>query len=208
MGRLTLQFFLWLISSIAITIATGIYLWSKDDDLTCTAPNYLSDRSIKANWVVVSKRYDDVLKIFFTLAIVDVVRQFIMIVAVLKRSPGLAMIYQLLVLNDVLGFGAIFVLHAFRFDLAGKICAGDYDYDKVSYPYNGSYLLSKGAYLKGLVYWIWIGGFLLCTLSTCFALLQFRPLLHSLIGRIVGAWKSISIVSRMKQANQKDLLNY
>jgi hypothetical protein len=29
-GRLTLQFFLWMISSIAITIATGIYLWARD----------------------------------------------------------------------------------------------------------------------------------------------------------------------------------
>ena len=148
------------------------------------------------------------MKIFFSVALVDVFRSFVMIVAALRQSAALATLYQALVINDVLGFGAIFVLHAFRFDLAGKICAGDYDYDKVSYPYNGSYLLSKGAYLKGLVYWIWIGGFLLCTLSTCFALLQFKPLLNSLIGRIVGAWKSVSIVSRMEQANQKDLLNY
>lgn len=156
----------------------------------------------------VSKRFEDVLKIFFTVAIVDVVRQFIMIIAVLKQSSTLATIYQVLVVNDVLGFGAIFVLHAFRFDMAGRICAGDYDDDVKNYPFQGNYLYNQGKYLKGLVYWIWIGGFLLCIMSTCFALFQFKPLLASLLGRVVRAWRSISIVTRMKQDNQKDLLNY
>lgn len=56
----------------------------------------------------------------------DVFRSIVMIIAVVKKSAALATLYQALVINDVLGFGAIFVLHAFRFDLAGKICAGDF----------------------------------------------------------------------------------
>jgi hypothetical protein len=49
-----------------------------------------------------------------------------MILATLKKSGALATLYQALIINDVLGFGGIFVLHVFRYDLAGKICAGDY----------------------------------------------------------------------------------
>jgi hypothetical protein len=89
-----------------------------------------------------SKQFTDVLKIFFTVAIVDVVRQFIMIVAVLLKSGSLATIYQVLVVNDVLGFGAIFVLHCIRFQLAGRICAGDYSNDPTNYPHTGVYLTS------------------------------------------------------------------
>jgi hypothetical protein len=77
------------------------------------------------------------------------------------------------VVNDVLGFGAVFVLHVFRFQLSGKICAGDFD-DVTNYPYSGTYLRSQGRYLIGLVCWVWIGGILLCLLSTCVTLCQFK----------------------------------
>jgi hypothetical protein len=43
-GQLTFTFFLWLISSIAITIATGVYLWEKDTDVSCFAPNSYKHR--------------------------------------------------------------------------------------------------------------------------------------------------------------------
>lgn len=110
--------------------------------------------------------------------------------------------------NDVLGFGAIFVLHVFRFDLTGKICSGDYDIDPVNYPFTGNYLYNTGRFLRGLVYWVWIGGGLLCLMSTIFALIEFKPVLNAITSRIVKAWKSVSIVSRMEQGNQKDLLSY
>ena len=42
---LTVTFFLWLIASIIITVATGVYLWSYDTDNVCKAPNSLSKRS-------------------------------------------------------------------------------------------------------------------------------------------------------------------
>ena len=74
----------------------------------------------------VAERFRDVLKIFFTVAIIDVVRSGIMIVAVLTKSGGLATLYQALIVNDVLGVGAVFVLHVFRFSLSGRICSGDY----------------------------------------------------------------------------------
>jgi len=45
-------------------------------------------------------------------------------------------------------------------------------------------------------------------MSTCFALFQFKPLIYAAYSKVVRAWKSVSIVSRMKLANQTDLLNY
>ena len=73
-----------------------------------------------------SRRYSDVLKIFFACSMVDVFRAIVMIAATLRKSGALATLYQALIINDVLGFGAIFVLHVFRFDLAGRICAGEF----------------------------------------------------------------------------------
>lgn len=83
-GQLTFAFFLWLISSITITVATGVFLWAKDDDKTCFAPNSNKHRTIEfqTEWVDVSKRFDDVLKIFFAVAITDVFRSIVMIIAV------------------------------------------------------------------------------------------------------------------------------
>lgn len=202
-GRLTLQFFLWFVSSIAITIATGIYLWARDKDARCAAPNTNAARIAKDEgaYVEVAKQFTDVLKIFFTVAIVDVVRQFFMIAAVLLKSGALATIYQVLVVNDVLGFGAIFVLHCTRFQLAGRICAGDYQDDPTNYPLLGVYLSDQGNFLKGLVYWVWIGGVLLCTLTACIALCTFKPMLTAVTARLIGAWKRFSLVSRMEQRN-------
>lgn len=74
----------------------------------------------------VAERFRDVLKIFFTVAIIDVVRSALMIVAVITKSGGLATLYQALIVNDVLGVGAVVVLHVFRFSLSGRICSGDY----------------------------------------------------------------------------------
>jgi hypothetical protein len=139
---LTCTFFVWLIASIAITITSGVYLWEYDTEKICKAPNSLSKRSIvfRNEWVDVNRRFRDVLKIFFSVALVDVFRSLIMIIAACKQSTALATLYQALIINDVLGFGAIFVLHAFRFDLAGKICSGDI-MDKENYPHFGDKLI-------------------------------------------------------------------
>ena len=65
-----------------------------------------------------------------------------LILATLRKSGALATLYQALVINDILGFGAIFVLHIFRFDLAGKICAGEFKEEEADYPHSGEYLIS------------------------------------------------------------------
>jgi hypothetical protein len=166
---LTVTFFLWLCASITITVASGVYLWEYDSDKICKAPNSMNKRSItfKDDWIDVNRRYRDVLKIFFSVAIIDVFRSLIMIIAACKQSTALATLYQALVINDVLGFGAIFVLHAFRLDLAGKICAGDFKEEEAYYPHTGDYLISQGRVLIGFVCFVWVVGFVLFMVSTC-----------------------------------------
>lgn len=183
---LTCNFFLWLCASICITIASGVYLWEYDGDTTCKAPNSNSHRTEaqSAHWVDVSRRYRDVLKIFFSCALVDIFRSAVMIVAAIRRSGALATLYQALIINDVLGFGAIFVLHVFRFDLAGKICAGDYDDEAIDYPHSGEYLTSQGRYLLGLVIFIWIAGFILFLISMCVMICHHSQLVVGIYTRI------------------------
>jgi hypothetical protein len=77
-------------------------------------------------YVDVTVRYRNILKIFWSLAIIDWGRCTIMIVAIVTQNTMLANLYQGLFLNDLLGIGALVVLHIFRFQLSGRICAGDY----------------------------------------------------------------------------------
>jgi hypothetical protein len=131
---------------------------------------------MKDKWIDVNKRYHDVLKIFFSVALVDVFRSFVMIIAAVRQSAALANLYQALVINDVLGFGAIFVLHVFRFDLAGKTCAGDFRDNEAYYPHIGDYLVSQGRYLIGLVCFVWIVGIILFIMSLCVMICQHKSI--------------------------------
>lgn len=148
-----------------------------------------------------NRRYRDVLKIFFSLALVDVFRSIVMIIAAVRQSAALATLYQALVINDVLGFGAIFVLHVFRFDLAGKTCAGDYKEDESSYPHSGDYLISQGRYLIGLVCFVWIVGIILSIISMFVMICHNKTLVYAITSRISSAWKSISLVHRLERGN-------
>jgi len=130
-----------------------------------------------------------------------------MIVAVIRKSGPLATLYQALIINDVLGFGAIFVLHVFRFDMAGRICAGEHKDEDAYYPHSGDYLISQGRILQGLVCFVWIVGILLFTLSTCVMICHHKSLVQGIKARIYKAYRSISFVERLGRGNQNDLLN-
>ena len=67
---------------MTITIATGVLLWNKNDGTVCTAPNSYDDFKKPGEWYDVSRRFRDILKIFFALAITDFWRCNIMIAAV------------------------------------------------------------------------------------------------------------------------------
>ena len=76
----------------------------------------------------------------------------------------IAYIYTLLGINDLVGLGAIVILHIYRFEYSGKYCSGDYLETSTEQPYM---LVGRGKYLLGLVLYSWVGLFTYCCLMGC-----------------------------------------
>ena len=178
---LAVQYVLYLCASIALTIATGYYLWEVETDRTCVAsneengaPTNNSDDNFDVNG-----RFNDILKIYFAFFITEVVRMVLIVIAVAAKSETLANIYSYGCFNDCLGFAALIILHVYRFQPSGKYCSGD------NFRYNGAsesdlddaydhelaglhpelQLLKRGRYLLGLVIWVWCGGIGICCVT-------------------------------------------
>lgn len=92
--------------------------------------------------VRVDYRFRDVLKIWWSLAVIDFFRNLVALAAISKNSQRLAWWYQLLGLNDLLGIGAVIILHAYRLQYYGKVCSGDFI--ATSSGYMPGYLIERG----------------------------------------------------------------
>ena len=77
-------------SSLAITVAVASYLWTKDVNNTCLAPEYFNGPS---SLISVDTRFRAVLKMWFTYGVVDFFRSMLAILAISKRSKNLAWLY-------------------------------------------------------------------------------------------------------------------
>jgi hypothetical protein len=143
--------------------ATAAYLWSKDVKEQCTAPYYGDWRDLES-YIDVSKRFRDILKIWWTYAVVDFVRSIIALLAIVANSKAFAYIYHGLFLNDLLGVAAVVMVHVYRFGFSGKYCSGDFfDYDTAQ----PGLLVERGKILTGLVIYSWIGLLIHCCLMSC-----------------------------------------
>lgn len=76
--------------------------------------------------ISVDKRFRDVLKIWWTVSIIDFFRSLIALTAISINSKRIAWFYQILGLNDIFGVGAVIILHAYRLQYSGKYCSGDF----------------------------------------------------------------------------------
>lgn len=113
---LAVQYILYLCASIALTIATGYYLWKVETNNQCSASNNgESDTLAGKNLTNVKDRFDIIMKIYFAVFITEVVRCLLMVIAVFSRSNALANLYQFTSLNDCLAFAALIILHVYRF---------------------------------------------------------------------------------------------
>ena len=101
-------------ANIALTVATGYYLWAVETDNDCKAPNEKGDGNME-NWVNVSERFDIILKIFFACFITEFVRCLVVLIALCAKSSKLAKLYELCSLNECLYFAAVIILHVYRF---------------------------------------------------------------------------------------------
>ena len=74
------EFWIYLLSAVAITVSSGFYLWGSEVDNVCfVGATSLNDYTR----VDVTKRFSDILTIFFFLSIVEVFRSAMMLLAVL-----------------------------------------------------------------------------------------------------------------------------
>ncbi len=102
-----------------------------------------------------SKRFRDILKIWWAWGVTEFIRSIIALIAVNSDSKRLAYLYQILMPNDILGIIAILMLHVYRFQFSGQYCSGDLLLDDRDAP--SGYLVHRGRFLLGLVISIWVG---------------------------------------------------
>ena len=69
--------------------------------------------------------FRNILKIWWSYAVVDFFRSIIALIAVGADSKCFAWVYQVLILNDLLGVAAIVIVHVYRFQYSGQYCSGD-----------------------------------------------------------------------------------
>ena len=108
------QFGIQLASSIAITVATGVYLWGFETKNHCSGPDTASDVNDRDNYINVSKRFEDILKIWFSFAIADVFRCFCVFGFLIYKAQIFAWVYHVLVINDFYGVAAVLLVHIYR----------------------------------------------------------------------------------------------
>ncbi len=208
--QLSIQFFIWMAGSIAVTISCGVYLWKWEVNTQCSAPNYDDDIRVFENYADVSRRYRDVLKIFFSVAITDVFRSIFMVIAVMRQSEIFATLYQVLLVNDFLGFAAVFVLHAYRFSMSGRICAGDYQNDftksQLYKPLGDGYLNERGKYLIGLVCYVWVAGILFLVMNLINCCFKVKDRVRQLGAGSFNGLKEIMLYFRIDNSENHGLL--
>jgi hypothetical protein len=77
-------------------------------------------------YINVSKRFDDILKIYFTISIINFVRDLIMLLGVATKIPHFGYAYYILAITDLISIAAAVILHWTRFLYSGRYCSGDY----------------------------------------------------------------------------------
>jgi len=151
---LVIQYSYSAVSSLAVFCAVAAYLWTKEVDSTCTAPYY---HILPSQLVKVDVRFRDILKIWWSFCVVDFFRSLIAILAVNIKSRKLAYLYQVLIINDLLGVAAVIILHVYRFQYSGKWCSGDIMAPELARVSRDGYLIERGKILLGLVIYVWVG---------------------------------------------------
>ena len=181
---LCVEFWINLFTSVAIAVSSGFYLWDSEVDNVCTiGSSSLND----SNQVNVTKRFSDILTIFFALSVVEAFRSLMMLLAVVTGKSKIAKVYEFLCCNSCLAFAALIILHVYRFQYSGKFCSYDYPGDAMTAlglpsstqmsasdilnsKYASLFQIQRGRYLLGLVIYIWAGGFTIGCAFACYSI--------------------------------------
>ena len=159
-------------SSVAITVATAVYLWGFETEQVCTAPNSDLNWGNSSEYIDVSKRFRDILKIWFVVGLVDCCRCASILLYMQFKSVAYVMFYYIGYMNDCFIVAAILILHTYRLQYSGKWCAGDFlDSSATATP---GFLVERGKFLIGLVIYVWVSTFVFTCIWTCIAVAAYR----------------------------------
>ena len=110
-------------------------------------------------------RFSVVLKLFFTVFLVDAVRYLLLIAGILLRSKALMLAWVLFIPNDLLSLASMIVLHTWRFRLSGQLCScvnsrplcdqEALDNDPLGEEKRRFLLIRRGRMLLGIAIWWW-----------------------------------------------------
>ncbi|CDW73991.1 UNKNOWN [Stylonychia lemnae] len=165
------QFFIQLLSSIAVTVATATYLWGYETENKCEAPFDGADWNRRSEYIDVAKRFRDILKIWFVFGLIDCLRCGLVFAYILYDKAIYAIGYHVLTLNDILGLAAVLILHVYRFQFTGKWCSGDFLPESKA---TEGFLVERGKFLVGLVIYVWVGGFVMACVYSCVMVAAYR----------------------------------
>lgn len=97
-------------------MAVAAFLWTKEVNEVCNALDVAQQPPVT---ISVNKRFNDVLKIWWSYALIDFFRSLIALIAISSKSRVFGWIYQVLIVNDIFGIGAVLILHSYRFQQSG-----------------------------------------------------------------------------------------
>ncbi len=111
------------IASLALTIATGIYLFDVETNNICWAPRRGYDLQDERHWVDVGRRFFIILTLFFAYYVVQLIRCIFILLSVIPALHVISSVHSFLFLNEFLGLGTLALAHIYRFQYAGRYCA-------------------------------------------------------------------------------------
>lgn len=154
------QSLIYFLGVLGILIPTGIFLFNKERDNQCAAPNDWEDLNNFNEYDDVDYRFSVVLKLFFTVFLVDAVRYLLLIAGILLRSKALMLAWVLFIPNDLLSLASMIVLHTWRFRLSGQLCSCVNsrplcDQEFVTDQQRPFLLIRRGRMLLGIAIWWW-----------------------------------------------------
>ena len=153
-----------LITSAVLAGFFGYYLFNIEVDNKCFSmegDNFPVEEGREGDLDDIAYNYKVTFIIFFTVYMVEVTRALVAIVAAFV--PFVAICNYCLGLGGCLGMAGFIIIHVFRLNHGGMVCAGDFYDDPENEANLDITLLERGKFLWGYLIFLWV----LCGLGCC-----------------------------------------
>ena len=114
-NRIWCHFLPLFLASLALTIATGIYLFNIEENNMCWGPRRGYNLQDERHWVDVGRRFFLILCLFFAYYVVQMIRSIFVLLSTIARLHVISSVHSFLFLNEFLGLGTLALAHIYRF---------------------------------------------------------------------------------------------